>query len=389
MGSHRAMLLGLAAGRRHRWPAGPPRSVPRRPDPGPNTGERRRKRGQGPRSSRRSLPPLPGPHRSFASGGQRPGRRLGGHAAADLHVLGPADAGRDRVLRHPRSSISSPRPRWTPAGSPRDQDVRRRDLDAYRHGRKRLARQVGRVCLAPGPEVVQHEAVHAYCHQTFGRIGPVWYSEGMAEMGHYWKEGDSAVHAEPREIEFLHDNPPKSLAETLSPAQVTGDSLAELRLALGAVPFPGPQPQLLAAVPGAGPGIPGGQGRQLRPDLRARRPEQLWFEYLFFLQHIGRGYRVDLCAWDWKKKFACLRPGRIRWPSRSAAGRGWQPTGLTVSPGTHVRIPRRGQLADRGEARGRRCQRRRPGSRPAGGRLDERLPARPRVRTRRPKVRSN
>ncbi|HWA97479.1 MAG TPA: hypothetical protein VG713_03275, partial [Pirellulales bacterium] len=28
----------------------------------------------------------------------------------------------------------------------------------------------------------QHEAVHAYCGQTFGRTGPVWYSEGMAEM---------------------------------------------------------------------------------------------------------------------------------------------------------------------------------------------------------------
>lgn len=27
----------------------------------------------------------------------------------------------------------------------------------------------------------QHEAVHAYCAQTFGRSGPIWYSEGMAE----------------------------------------------------------------------------------------------------------------------------------------------------------------------------------------------------------------
>ena len=29
----------------------------------------------------------------------------------------------------------------------------------------------------------QHEAVHAYCGQTFGRTGPLWYAEGMAEMG--------------------------------------------------------------------------------------------------------------------------------------------------------------------------------------------------------------
>jgi len=34
----------------------------------------------------------------------------------------------------------------------------------------------------------QHEAVHAYCHQSFGRTGPTWYSEGMAELGQYWRE---------------------------------------------------------------------------------------------------------------------------------------------------------------------------------------------------------
>ena len=37
--------------------------------------------------------------------------------------------------------------------------------------------------------VVQHEAVHAYCYQTFGDAGPTWYAEGMAEMGQYWKPG--------------------------------------------------------------------------------------------------------------------------------------------------------------------------------------------------------
>jgi hypothetical protein len=59
---------------------------------------------------------------------------------------------------------------------------------------------------------------------------------------------------------------------------------------------------------------------------------QLRFEYLFFLQHIDRGYRVDLCAWDWNKKFAPLRPGHML-TTTIRAGHGWQPTGLTVSPG--------------------------------------------------------
>ena len=32
-----------------------------------------------------------------------------------------------------------------------------------------------------------HEAVHAYCWQTFGRCGPEWFAEGMAEVGAYWR----------------------------------------------------------------------------------------------------------------------------------------------------------------------------------------------------------
>ncbi len=62
-----------------------------------------------------------------------------------------------------------------------------------------------------------------------------------------------------------------------------------------------------------------------------RIAQKLWFEYLFFLQHIDRGYRVDLCAWDWDRKFAGLSSGRAL-TTNVKAGRGWQPTGLTVAP---------------------------------------------------------
>ncbi len=57
------------------------------------------------------------------------------------------------------------------------------------------------------------------------------------------------------------------------------------------------------------------------------------FEYLFFLKHISRGYRVDLCAWNWKKQFSDLHAGRVR-KVTVAAGRGWQPSGLSVRAGT-------------------------------------------------------
>ena len=231
-------------------------------------------------------------------------------------------------------------------GDLRDQDGRGHDPDGGppRPGNRYLAKSV--VYASARPEVVRHEAVHAYCHQTFGRIGPIWYSEGMAEMGHYWKEGDAAVRVDQREIEFLRDNPPKSLAATLSLSQVSGDSwqnyASRWALCHFLVHDPNYAPQFLSH----GPGVPGGQGRQLRPDLRRESARELWFEYLLFLEHIDRGYRVDLCAWDWNKKFARLRPGRTL-TATIRAGRGWQPTGLTVRAGHAVRVRRHGQLADR------------------------------------------
>jgi hypothetical protein len=188
------------------------------------------------------------------------------------------------------------------------------------------------VYAAARPEVVMHEAVHAYCQHAFGRVGPVWYSEGMAEMGHYWQDRDIAVRAGPREIRFLRENLPSSLAATLSPLQVSGDSwqnyAARWALCHFLVHDPNFSPQFLAL----------GRGLLAGRDVRFEQTygaavRQLRFEYLFFLQHIAEGYRVDLCAWDWNKKFAPLRPGQVVAAS-IRAGRGWQPTGLTVAPGT-------------------------------------------------------
>ena len=41
--------------------------------------------------------------------------------------------------------------------------------------------------------VIQHECVHGICHLTFGSTGPTWLSEGLAELGNYWKDGDRAI----------------------------------------------------------------------------------------------------------------------------------------------------------------------------------------------------
>jgi hypothetical protein len=180
-------------------------------------------------------------------------------------------------------------------------------------------------------EVLQHELVHAYCHQTFGRVGPIWYSEGMAETAHYWKEGDPAVHADSREIEFLRDHPPKSLDAVLSPTQVTGDCWQNYASRWALCHFLVSNPNYSRQFRQLGRGLLTGKDVSFQRTYAAVTPE-LFFEYRCFLRHISEGYRVDLCAWNWKKKFAGLERRQSQ-TAAIGAGRGWQPSGLSIRAG--------------------------------------------------------
>ena len=59
---------------------------------------------------------------------------------------------------------------------------------------------------------------------------------------------------------------------------------------------------------------------------------------------------MDLCAWDWKTKFAYLRPGQVL-AATVTAGRGWQATGLTVRPGMHYQCLATGNWRIAGESK--------------------------------------
>ena len=48
--------------------------------------------------------------------------------------------------------------------------------------------------------------------------------------------------------------------------------------------------------------------------------EKLEFEYRFFLEHLEKGFREDLCGWDWKKKFIRSKKLRKHRVSRRASG---------------------------------------------------------------------
>lgn len=178
----------------------------------------------------------------------------------------------------------------------------------------------------------QHEAVHAYCRLTFGEVGPVWYSEGMAEMGQYWKKDDKAVQIHDVVVQYLRSSEPKTLNGIVNNVEATGDSWQNYawRWALCHLLATNPnyadrfRPLGLALLT-----TKGATFEQTYGDMAA----EVSFEYLFFLQHVGNGFRTDLCAIDWKRRKVPLAP-KATLTSRVMAGRGWQNTGALVTKGT-------------------------------------------------------
>lgn len=195
-----------------------------------------------------------------------------------------------------------------------------------------------------------HEAVHAYCALNFGRTGPTWYAEGMAEMGHYWRDKDPGVHCLPEVVEYLKSLPPKPLTEITRAGDVTGDSWENYnwRWALC---------HLLANNPNYSPRFQP-LGLRLLNDQPASFEEvygpmasEITFEYEFFLKHFNIGYRADLCAWDWKTKAIPLKAsGAVQ--QKIDAKRGWQSTRLTVKSGETYSFTAAGEwkLAASGES---------------------------------------
>lgn len=192
----------------------------------------------------------------------------------------------------------------------------------------------------------QHEAVHAYCTQNFGRTGPVWYSEGMAEMGHNWKalpkKGEPlAVDCPAYVVNYIKSSEPQSLNEIVNTKSNSGDSWQNYcwRWALC---------HLLATNPNYS-----ARFRPLGLGLLTKKPvsfnqtygamaREISFEYLFFLKHFDQGFRCDLCEWDWKTKFK--KPKSVRAaPVKIDAGKGWQASRTLVESGVEYQYSTEGE----------------------------------------------
>ncbi len=181
--------------------------------------------------------------------------------------------------------------------------------------------------------VIQHECTHGFCHLTFGSTGPTWLAEGMAEMGQYWKFDQPAVDINPVVLNYLRGSDPKRrLLEIAVPGRVDSGSWRDYawRWALCHLLVNNPnyadrfKPLAIALMKnreGATfEAVYGPSGRQLA------------FEYALFLETMDNGYRVDLCAWQWNRKFSTLA-GRRRTQTKVAARFGWQATGVSLEKG--------------------------------------------------------
>lgn len=201
--------------------------------------------------------------------------------------------------------------------------------------------QTAIVYSADNDGVVQHEAVHGYCFLVFGNTGPLWYAEGMAEVGRYWEPDNIAVNANPAIIGYLRESEPLSMATIINARTIDGELWKAYAWRWVLCHMLAHNPNYSRAFHKL--------GKQLMTDQPAsfesafgNVADEVSFEYLHFLEHLQTGLRADLCAWDWQKTARPLLPGRTV-ATRVLANRGWQASGLRVEAGVTYRFLAEGQ----------------------------------------------
>lgn len=192
-------------------------------------------------------------------------------------------------------------------------------------------------------QVVQHEAVHAFCHLAFGGTGPTWYAEGMAELGCYWRPGDAGVNIDPVVIRYLTTTDPPSLADLVRPDQVTGDSWQAYAWRWALCYLLVNNPNYNQRFYRLGERLmPPGSNVSFQTEF-ADVAAEIDFEYQQMMRHLGNGYRQELCSWNWKQKTFPI-DGRGRKSDVAARG-GWQATGGLVKAGQTYEVQAEGEWA--------------------------------------------
>lgn len=186
-----------------------------------------------------------------------------------------------------------------------------------------------------------HEAIHAYCGLTFGSIGPVWYAEGLAELGKYWRENDSSVNASPYVIEYLKSTSPKPLQAVINnPLERTGDSWQNYAWRWAVCHLLSTNLNYKQRFKPLGIALMTSQTASFEK-VYGSQFDEIEYEYRMFLQNLEPGYRCDLNSWDWKARFRPLT-GSASAQIRIKAGYGWQPSRALVRTGTTYAVSAEG-----------------------------------------------
>ncbi len=221
------------------------------------------------------------------------------------------------------------------------------------------------VYAIPRPGVVEHEVIHAYCYQTFGEAGPDWYKEGMAQLVSHGGEAGGAAGCHAGLVSVLEKGTSATVQEVIQAGRFTvqlhdsfGAMLANRNDRQQHVPLSDwtaldaglvqaaeqhyvrswalchmllCNPNYATRFRTLGDSYVT-QGRDSFDAAFAPVAKEMAFEYAFFLKHMAVGYRVDLCRWDWQKRFRTL-DARGTASVRIEAARGYQASGLTVVGG--------------------------------------------------------
>ena len=181
--------------------------------------------------------------------------------------------------------------------------------------------------------VIQHECTHGFCHLTFGSTGPTWLAEGLAEMGQYWKFDKRAVDINPRVVAYLQGSQPKrKLLEIAVPGRVDPGTWQDYAWRWALCHLLANNPNYADRFKPLAIALMKKQSGATFEVVYGPTAQQLAFEYDLFLDQLDNGYRADLCAWQWNRKFTPLA-GKRRTQVKVSAQWGWQATGVQLETG--------------------------------------------------------
>ncbi len=201
--------------------------------------------------------------------------------------------------------------------------------DRFRIGREIQVRAT--VYASAKGDSLKHEAVHAYCRQAFGKVGPMWYAEGMAEMGQYWLPNESGVNCELAVVQYLRKSEFRTIEEIVTMKSASAKNYA---WAWSLCHLMAENPNYQDRFRRLGIQLLTGKRASFNKTF-AKDLKRIDFEHRLFLSHLQRGVRVDLSAWDWKTPFGAPLKGTDQTLEIHAA-RGWQATGLSVKAGDRI-----------------------------------------------------